>query len=118
MCQPGSHCGHRQSRSPEYFSATACLGKWFWRVFEPQRDIAWREKGLNWKKLATAVSKGVFVFSLLVWAYIIVEIHISPVILERHYILATLVPIREDFMAVISFALSGIAFIIWEYLRS
>jgi len=69
-------------------------------------------------RFAKAFFKGTFIYSLLVWLYIIVQIYLQPDIIKYHWILATLVPIREDFLAVISFAVSGISFIIWEYLRS
>ena len=70
------------------------------------------------RKFAKAFFKGTFIYCLLVWLYIIVEVKIRPQIIEYHWNLATLVPMREDFLAVISFAISGISFIIWEYLRS
>jgi hypothetical protein len=68
------------------------------------------------RKLAKAFFKGIWIYALLVWLYIVVVINAHPYALHWH--LATLVPIRQDYVAVIAFAISGISFIIWEYLRS
>jgi hypothetical protein len=68
------------------------------------------------RKFAKAFFKGIWIYALLVWLYIIVVINIYPY--EVNWPFSTLVPIRQDYVAVVAFALSGICFIIWEYLRS
>jgi len=60
--------------------------------------------------------KGLWIYSLILWAYIAVDRFIFPQFQFDN--LSLYVPIPEDLIAVIAFPVSFLAFVAWEYLRS
>ena len=61
------------------------------------------------------VLKGVTIYSLLLWAYIVFSVIVHPQ--WQYFDLSIYVPIRENFLAVFSFAVSFLSFMGWQYLE-
>lgn len=71
----------------------------------------------DFKRLALAVSKAIFVYGLLAWLYV-VAIVLNPLTApSQTWPLSYYVPIPTNFFGVSGFAISFIAFILWEWKR-
>jgi hypothetical protein len=62
-----------------------------------------------------SVLKGIWVYSLLLWAYIVVSVLLRPE--SQYYDLSIYVPIRENILAVTAFAVSFVSFVCWQFLE-
>jgi hypothetical protein len=59
--------------------------------------------------------KGLWIYSLLLWAYIIVSVFLNH--RAQYYPLSVYVPVRQNLLAVVAFAASFLCFIGWQYLE-
>jgi hypothetical protein len=67
------------------------------------------------KLILRSVLKGLWIYSLLLWGYIVVSVLQNP---KRQYFdLSVYVPIQENILAVTAFAASFLFFIGWQYLK-
>jgi hypothetical protein len=62
-----------------------------------------------------SVLKGIWVYSLLLWVYIVVSVLLRPE--WQYFELSVYVPIRENILAVVAFAVSFVSFVGWQYLE-
>jgi hypothetical protein len=76
------------------------------------------EKNLtNSRKLATSALMGLWIYSILLWAYVVADNLINH-FAHQYSPLSVYVPVPEDLVAVTAFVTSFVAFVAWEYLRS
>jgi hypothetical protein len=84
-----------------------------------------RKGGLNQKGLRRhpmtsrlvlrSVMKGLWIYSLLLWGYIVASVLMRPQ--WQYFDLSVYVPIHQNILAVVSFAVSFFSFICWQYLK-
>ena len=68
------------------------------------------------KRFAVALLKGTWIFSLILWAYIVADLFVFPS--AQFGPISIHVPIPQDIIALIAFPISFVSFVAWEYLRS
>lgn len=67
------------------------------------------------RALTLAILKGAWIYLLIVWVYIVIDSFLFP---EYQFLgISRYVPIPQNLLADISFPLSLLCFIGWEYLR-
>ena len=62
-----------------------------------------------------SVSEALWIYLLLVWAYISVENLITPATVAND-VFAVYFPVKQNILVLVSFALSFVFFVIWRYL--
>jgi hypothetical protein len=67
------------------------------------------------RSLAVAFFKGLWIYSLILWAFIVVFFFVYPA--DQLDQLSIYIRIPQNLLAVIAFPVSFVSFIIWEYLR-
>jgi hypothetical protein len=64
-------------------------------------------------KFLVATLKGIWIWGLLAWLYVIADIHLCPPC--QFYQLSVYVPIEENLFGDLAFGVSLVAFILWEW---
>jgi hypothetical protein len=67
-------------------------------------------------KLIVSLLKGIWIYSLILWLYIVAD-NLIYNFAHQYMPLSNYVPIPEDLIAVLAFAVSFLSFVSWEYLR-
>lgn len=67
------------------------------------------------RKKALALLLGVWIYSLIAWAYIVIDSFIFPP--YQYLPISKYIPIPENILADIAFPLSFVCFVYWQYLR-
>jgi hypothetical protein len=68
------------------------------------------------KKLVLSSLKGVWIYTLMLWIYIVADMFAFP---EYQYsAISRFIPIPQNLIAVVAFPVSFLAFVAWEYLRN
>jgi len=70
---------------------------------------------MNNRLVLLLVLKGVTIYSLLLWVYIVLTVIARPQ--WQYFNLSIYVPIRENILAVVTFAVSFLCFVGWQYLE-
>lgn len=65
------------------------------------------------KKSLVALTKGVWIWGLFTWAYVVLNITLFPQ--AQFWDLSVYVPIPTDLVGVLSFLVSFVAFVLWEW---
>jgi hypothetical protein len=73
-----------------------------------------REEKLN-SKLIVSLLKGVWIYSLILWLYIVVD-NLIYNFAHQYDPLSNYVPIPEDLLALLAFAASFLCYLGWDYL--
>jgi len=71
--------------------------------------------GMKSRAILLLVLKGVTIYSLLLWAYLSLSVIVHPQ--WQFFNLSIYIPIHEDVLALVSFAVSFVSFIGWQYLE-
>ena len=72
---------------------------------------------MNAKLLAAAVFKGLWVYSLLAWVYVVASVLDPVTTAYQTFPLSIYVPIPTNLVGVSAFVISWVSFVLWEYLR-
>ncbi len=67
------------------------------------------------RKLTISFLKGLWIYTLLLWAYIVADMFVFPQ--YQFAPISRLLPIPQDLLAIIAFPVSFLAFVGWEYAR-
>lgn len=67
------------------------------------------------RKLVIPVTKGVWIYSFILWAYIVADMFVFPQ--YQFSGISRLIPVPQNLIADLAFPLSFISFVAWEYLR-
>jgi hypothetical protein len=67
------------------------------------------------RKLALPFLKGVWIYCLILWSYIVADMFVFPQ--YQFGGISKLIPIPQNLIADIAFPISFVAFVLWEYLR-
>jgi hypothetical protein len=59
--------------------------------------------------------KGLSIYSLLLWVYIVLSVLHNPG--AQYFNLSVYVPVRQNLLAIVAFAVSFLCFIGWQYLE-
>ena len=62
-----------------------------------------------------SVLEGISIYSLLLWAYIVIVVIVRP--RSQYFNLSIYVPVQQNILAVIAFAVSFLCFVGWQYLE-
>jgi hypothetical protein len=71
--------------------------------------------GLRNRKLAIPLLKGIWIYSLLLWGYIVADMFVFPQ--YQFSSISRLIPIPQNLIADVAFPISFLAFVLWEYLK-
>jgi hypothetical protein len=69
----------------------------------------------NGRPLLSALLKGLWIYSLIVWLFVVASFFIFPQ--YQYDQISIYIPIPQDVIADISLPISFVSFIVWEYLR-
>src|SRR5579872_4007558 len=67
------------------------------------------------RKLLVPFLKGLWIYSLILWVYIVADMFVFPQ--YQYSAISRLVPIPQNLIAVVVFPLSFLSFVFWEYTR-
>jgi hypothetical protein len=67
------------------------------------------------RKKFSALMLGVWIYSLILWAYIVIDSFLFPP--YQYLPISNYIPIRENLIADVAFPLSFVCFVYWAYLR-
>ena len=67
------------------------------------------------RKRVSALLLGTWIYSLIAWAYIVVDSFLFPP--YQYLAISKYVPIQENILADVAFPLSFVCFVLWQYLR-
>jgi hypothetical protein len=67
------------------------------------------------RKFRVALLLGIWIYSLVLWAYIVVDSFLFPA--YQYLNLSWYVPIHENVLADLAFPVSFISFVLWVYMR-
>lgn len=70
----------------------------------------------NTRKLAESFLKGLTIYTLILWAYIVADMFVFPQ--YQYSPISRLIPIPQNLIGVIAFPTSFFAFVAWQYLRN
>ena len=68
------------------------------------------------KKFILPFLKGVWIYTLILWVYIVADMFVFPQ--YQYDAISRFIPIPQNLIGVIAFPLSFLAFIAWEYIRN
>ena len=68
------------------------------------------------KKLVVPFLKGLWIYSLILWTYIVADMFVFPQ--YQYSAISRLVPIPQNLIAVVAFPISFLSFVLWELKRS
>jgi hypothetical protein len=71
--------------------------------------------GVKLRQLGVPFAKGVWIYCLILWAYIVGDMFVFPQ--YQFSGISRLIPIPQNLIADLAFPLSFVAFVAWEYLR-
>ena len=67
------------------------------------------------RKFRTALFQGVWIYSLILWAYVVIDSFLFPP--YQYLAISNYVPIKQNILADIAFPVSFISFVLWVYYR-
>ena len=70
---------------------------------------------LDQKKFRTAFFLGVWIYSLILWVYVVLDSFLFPP--YQYLAISNYVPIKQNILADIAFPVSFISFVLWAYYR-
>jgi hypothetical protein len=66
-------------------------------------------------KFASALLLGLWIYCLILWAYIVIDSFLFPPF--QYMSISTLIPIKENLIADVAFPISFVSFVLWVYSR-
>jgi hypothetical protein len=68
------------------------------------------------RKLLVPFLKGLWIYTLILWAYIVADMFVFPQ--YQYSAISRIVPIPQNLIAVVAFPISFLSFVLWEYKRN
>jgi len=72
--------------------------------------------GISNKKLIAPFLKGIWIYTLILWVYIVADMFAFPQ--YQYGAISRLIPIPQNLIAIIAFPVSFLAFVGWEYFKT